>query len=248
MKWWWLSGLLLLAGVFGAWELGFRPETLRELMEDGGPALARYAQPDGRDLPALLRLLMETVAMGFWGTIVSIVLAIPLTTCAARGFAPAGPAFRLSREFLNFCRAMPDALLALVFIQALGLGPLAGALALGVHSAGFLGKAFAESMERVPKSGVEGLAACGASRFQTIRFCAWPSIERETLGYSLYILDRNVRVATTLGIVGAGGIGVELLTSLRTFDTARAATIIVLIITTVLVVDASSAWLRTKLK
>jgi phosphonate transport system permease protein len=235
------------AGIWAAYALGIRPETLRELVRDGGPALARYTRPDGEDLPHLLGLMGETVAMGLWGSAITLAFAIVLAPLAARSLSPNPIAYRVTRELLNFCRAMPDALLALVFIQGLGLGPLPGAIALGVHSTGFVGKALAEAMERLPNRAFEGLAACGASRRQSIRFCAWPSIDREVVGYALFIFDRNVRVATTLGIVGAGGIGVELLTSLRTFDVGRSATILAIVVATILLIDAVSGWLRRRL-
>lgn len=246
-RWGWaVSGCTLLAAVLAADKLGLGTSTFGKLL-DTREGIARYAHPTGQDLPRLLGLLGETLAMGVLGTILTLVLAIPLVPLAARCLTPHRAVYRLTREVLNFCRAMPDALLALMFIQALGLGPMAGVLALGVHSAGFMGKVLAESMERLPPSTWEGLQACGGSRLQLARFGGWPSIERELVGYALYMVDRNTRVATTLGIVGAGGIGIDLLSSIRTFNYGKASTVLLLIVGLVIAVDALSDQVRRRM-
>ncbi|MDO8777801.1 MAG: ABC transporter permease subunit [Burkholderiaceae bacterium] len=143
--------------------------------------------------------------------------------------------------------AMPDLLLALIFVTALGLGPLPGALALGVHTAGFLGKFFAESLERVDKGVCEGVASTGANFAQMVMYAGWPSILREALGNVLYILDRNVRMASVLGLVGAGGIGLALHDTLRLFEYGQSAALILVILATILLIDYASAWLRKRL-
>jgi phosphonate transport system permease protein len=145
-------------------------------------------------------------------------------------------------------RAMPDLVLALMFVAAIGLGPFPGALALGVHSAGFLGKFLAECMERVDKDTCEGVASTGASFVQRLAFVAWPSILREGFGYLLFILDRNVRMASMLGMVGAGGIGLELYNSLRMFNYDQSAAMILVILAALLLIDHSSSWLRRRLE
>ena len=166
---------------------------------------------------------------------------------AARNFTPHPSLYYISREFLNFTRALPDLLLALIFVAAIGLGPLAGALALGIHTAGFLGKFFAESLEQIDKGVCEGVAATGANFPQMVMYAGWPSILREALGYVLYIFDRNVRMAAVLGLVGAGGIGLALHDTLRLFNYDQAAALILIILLTILVIDYLSAWLRKKL-
>lgn len=239
----WIIAAVLLAAMWGSFRLGVRPQTFRDLL-DAGPSLAKYTHPDGQDLPHLFALMYETVVMGIWGTAIAFFIAIPLAAMAAKNLSPNSVSFRCVREFFNFCRSMPDALLALVFIQGFGLGPTAGAIALGFHTSGYLGKVLAENMERVSPGVYEGLAACGATRSQIVRFGAWPSIEREVVGMGFYLLDRNIRVATTLGLVGAGGIGGELLASLRTFNQAHASTSIALVFVLVLLVDSLSGFLR----
>ncbi len=243
----WIIAALTLITVFALYRLGFRPETFRELVEIG-PAIARYSQPSWQDMPRLGALILETVAMAIWGTAIAFLIAVPLAPIAAQNLSPHPVIFRMTREFFNFFRAMPDALLALILIQGFGLGPTAGAIALGLHTSGFLGKVVAENMERVPVGIYAGLQACGGSKVQVIRFGAWPSVERELVGHGLYLLDRNIRIGTTLGIVGGGGIGSELLVSLRTFNEPRAATVLILIIALILSTDAISGYLRKKMQ
>jgi phosphonate transport system permease protein len=122
-----------------------------------------------------------------------------------------------------------------------------GALAIGVHTAGFLGKFFAESLERVDPGVYEALAATGAGRMQVVMCAGWPSIQREALGYVLYIFDRNVRAASVLGLVGAGGIGLALHDTLRLFNYGESAALILLLLVTILVIDNLSTWLRRKI-
>ncbi|WP_035799973.1 phosphonate ABC transporter, permease protein PhnE [Crocosphaera chwakensis] len=206
--------------------------------------LSRYTRPDFSEFPKYLWLMMITVAIAFWGTILALSLSFFLAPIAAKNLSPHPLSYRIAREILNFFRAMPDLVLALVFVAALGLGPLPGFLALGIHTTGFLGKFLAESMERVDKGVYEGVSATGTNTLQLILYAAWPSILQEAIGYTLYIFDRNVRMATVLGLVGAGGIGVELNTNLRFFNYEKAATLMLIILFTIVAIDYLSTWLR----
>lgn len=216
-------------------------------VEDMGEYFSRYGEPDFSDLSRYLELMGITLATALWGTAFALIVAFFLAPLAARNFAPGAVSYRIAREVLNFMRAMPDLLLALIFVAALGLGPLPGALALGVHTAGFLGKFFAESLERIDPGVCEGVAATGANFPQRVMYAGWPSILREALGYTLYILDRNVRMASVLGLVGAGGIGLALHDTLRLFDYGQSAALILVILATILLIDYASAWLRRRL-
>lgn len=243
----WLAALLaLLYLIVVHLELSF--ETLAYGIADMGEYFSRYRRPDFTDLPRYLVLMGETLATALWGTAFAAGAAVVLAPFAARNLAPHPIAYRAARELLNFMRAMPDLLLALIFVAALGLGPLPGALALGVHTAGFLGKFFAESLERVDAGTYEALHACGANFAQTVMYAGWPSILREALGYVLYILDRNVRMASVLGLVGAGGIGLALHDTLRLFDYGQSAALISVILLSILAIDYASTWLRGRLQ
>jgi phosphonate transport system permease protein len=230
------------------WHLELSFESLAYGVADMGEYFARYSRPDFSDTLHYLQLMGVTLATALWGTMVAFFTAFLLAPFAARNFAPNIYAYRISRELLNFMRAMPDLLLALIFVAALGLGPMPGALALGVHTAGFLGKFFAESLERVDKGVCEGVAATGASFPQIVMYAGWPSILREASGYTLYILDRNVRMASVLGLVGAGGIGLALHDTLRLFEYRQSAALIIVILGTTMTIERASAWLRGKLR
>ena len=222
-------------------------EELAYGVDDIAEYFSRYRQPDFTHLSRYLSLMGITLATALWGTVLAMLVAVFLAPFAARNFSPHPAAYRIVRETLNFMRAMPDLLLALIFVAALGLGPLPGALALGVHTAGFLGKFFAESLERVDQGIYEGVASTGANFPQMVMYAGWPSIMREALGYLLYILDRNVRMASVLGLVGAGGIGLALHDTLRLFDYGQSAALILVILATILLIDYASAWLRRRL-
>ena len=142
--------------------------------------------------------MLQTLVTAFWGTTLAFIIAAIVAPYAARPLTPNAVAYRCAKELLNFMRAMPDLLLALIFVSSMGLGPLPGVLALSVHTAGFLGKFFAENMERVPAGKYEALSAVGAGFTQKIVFAAWPSMLRESVGNTLYIFDRNVRMAAAL--------------------------------------------------
>jgi len=242
----WLAAVLAVLWLI-VWDLEISFETLIYGFEDMVEYFSRYGRPDFTHLSRYLELMGVTLATALWGTTLAFVMAFLLAPLAARNFTPGPVTYRLAREALNFMRAMPDLLLALIFVSALGLGPMPGVLALGVHTAGFLGKFFAESLERVDKGVCEGVASTGANLPQMVMYAGWPSILREALGYVPYILDRNVRMASVLGLVGAGGIGLALHDTLRLFDYGQSAALILVILATILMIDYASAWLRRRL-
>lgn len=209
---------------------------------------ARYMRPDMSELWLGLALMGQTLAMALWGTALAFGLGALLAPFAASGLSPSRPLYRAVRELLNLLRAMPDLLLALLLVTAFGLGPLPGVLALGLHTAGFLGKFLAESMERVDRGIYEGVRATGASFSQLLIFAAWPMTLREVVGYTLYIFDRNVRMATVLGLVGAGGIGKAIYDLIRIFEFSRAAGMLLVMLLTIVAIDYGTTWIRNKLQ
>jgi phosphonate transport system permease protein len=226
-------------------ELSF--EDLAYGLDDVIEYFRRYSAPDFAGVPGVLELMLQTLATALWGTMLALLLGGLLAPLAARNLSPGRWTYLVVREVLNLMRAMPDLLLALVFVAALGLGPLPGVLALGVHTAGFMGKFCAESMERVEPGIYEALAATGATLPQRIMYAAWPSVLREAAGYALIILDRNVRMAAVLGLVGAGGIGLALHDTLRLFDYGRSSALILVMLVTIIVIDTLSSSLRRRL-
>ena len=240
-------GLLVLAIGLVIYHLGIAFQDLLWGFSDIFEYLGRYTSPDFSEGAKYLSLMVQTMAIALWGTALCFVISFALAPLAAKNISPHPAIYHTVREGLNFLRSMPDLVLALIFVAALGLGPLPGVLALGLHTAGFLGKFFADSMERVDKGVYEAIYATGANFLQLIMFAAWPSIIQEVIGFTLYMFDRNVRVATVLGLVGAGGIGLELTATLRFFEYNKSAALILIIILTVGVIDYISAWLRAKI-
>lgn len=239
----WLSLALSLLWLI-VWDLGVDFKDLLYGVEDMAEYFSRYGTPNFSNISSYLNLMAQTLMTAFWGTAFAFIIAATLAPYAARQLAPNVLTYRLARELLNFMRAIPDLLLALIFVSSMGLGPLPGVLALAVHTAGFLGKFFAENMERVPAGKYEALSAVGASFTQKVVFAAWPSTLRESVGNTLYIFDRNVRMAAVLGLVGAGGIGLELHDALRLFKYNQASALIIIILITIVLIDNLSSWIR----
>lgn len=242
----WLSAWLALLWLIIV-DLQISFKTLLYGVQDIGEYFGRYSSPDFGNLYRYVELLAQTLATALWGSLFALVVGFLLAPLAARNLTPGPKTFRIARETLSFMRAMPDLLLALIFVAAMGLGPLPGALALGVHTAGFLGKFFAENLERIDGGVVEAMQATGASNIQVVMYAGWPSIQREAIGYALYIMDRNIRMASALGLVGAGGIGLALHDTLRMFNYDESAALILVILLTILVFDYLSTWIRGKL-
>ncbi len=190
--------------------------------------------------------MLETLEMGVQATLLGIVLSVPLAVLGARGYAPGWGVRHAARALVAFLRAVPELVSALFLVLAYGFGPTAGILALGLHCTGFLGKFFAEEIEHADKAPQEALAAHGAGRLKVLRFAVWPQVMPHYLGYVCYVLDRNVRMATVVGLVGAGGIGQELKGRYDLFQFGHVSTILLAIFIVVLALDQVSAWVRTR--
>ena len=145
-----------------------------------------------------------------WGTLLAMLIGAPLAFFGARNLSPHPLLVTLSRAVVSLLRAIPELISALFFVLAYGFGPIAGVLALALHAAGFLGKFYAEDIENADTGPQEALRAIGANRLKLLRYAMLPQVLPQYIAYTLYILDRNVRMATVIGLVGAGGIGLEL--------------------------------------
>lgn len=246
LPFWIAVAAALFYGISVDLELSF--DVLAYGFQDMAEYLGRYTAPNFSRLPQYLALMVQTLATAVWGTMLAVIVGGLLAPLAARNFVPHPALYRASREMLNLMRALPDLLLALIFVAALGLGPLPGVLALGLHTAGFLGKFCSESMERIDPGVKEAVAATGANWSQQVMYAGWPSVMREALGYTLIILDRNVRMAAVLGLVGAGGIGLALHDTLRLFDYGQSSALILVILTAIVSIDICSSLLRARLQ
>ncbi|MFT3913163.1 MAG: phosphonate ABC transporter, permease protein PhnE [Anaeromyxobacteraceae bacterium] len=197
--------------------------------------------------PAFLRQLgpavLETLAVSVVGIAIAVALGLPLALLAARR----GPSAALARVLLALGRTLPELLWALLVIFAVGLGPFAGALALGLHTAGVLGRLHAEALEEVPQAPVLALRAMGAPALSAEAFAAWPQAFPQLAAYTLYRWEVAIRASAVLGVVGAGGLGQLLHVSLSLFHHHRTATLVLAIVLLVTAVDLFSGWLRARI-
>jgi phosphonate transport system permease protein len=194
-----------------------------------------------------LSLLGETVLISYVGTLIGAVVALGLNFLAARNTTPAIWALILARRFLEVCRTVPDIVFALIFVIAFGLGPMAGVLAIAIHSTGALGKLFSEIVENVDMKPVDGVRSTGAGWVSCMRFAVLPQAIAGFASYALLRFEINVRGASVMGFVGAGGIGQELVVAIRKFYYSDVSAILLLIIVTVFVIDISTGWVRGRL-
>ena len=195
----------------------------------------------------ILKKMLETIEMAIWATILATVISVPLAYMSAENYAPNRFAYNISRATVSFLRAVPELVSAMLLVLAFGFGPIAGILALGLHAAGFLGKFYAEDIENADKGPQEALESVGVSKVKILRFSVLPTVLPQYVAYNMYILDRNIRMATVVGIVGAGGIGQELKGRYDMFDYSHVTTILLIIFLTVFILDQISSYIRMKL-
>lgn len=192
-------------------------------------------------------LLADTLLMAYVGTMLGAVGGFCLSFAAAANLVANPWARGAVKRVLEVCRTVPDIVFALVFVLAFGLGPLPGVLALALHTLGALGKLFTEVIENISMKPVEGALAAGASWTETVRFAALPQVLPNFASYALLRFEINVRQASVLGFVGAGGIGQDLIEAIRKFYYNDVAAILLLIILTVMLIDLGTERLRHRL-
>lgn len=202
-------------------------------------------QPIGY-LTKVLKKMWETIEMGFWGTLISFMISLPLGILASRNYAPHQLIYSFSRGILSFHRSMPELILALFLVLMYGFGPVAGVLALAIHTSGVLGKFFADEIENAPPGPQLALGSSGAGRLKVLYYSVIPHVFPAWIAYVQYIFERNIRTATVLGIVGAGGIGMELKGRWDLFDYDHVATILLVIFLTVVLLEAFSQRIRKR--
>ena len=213
-----------------------------------GDILSRMLPPDFSNFENLTLAMFETIEIAFLGTFIAILLSVPVGLFSARNLAPNYIVFLVARIVTIFFRAIPEFIIAMILVIAVGFGAIPGVLALGLHTMGFLAKFYAEDIEHVNKGPIEALKSSGASKGQIISFAIIPQIIPSFVANNLYILDRNIRMATMLGIVGAGGIGYELQSSFRMFEYQKVSAIIIIIFVTIFLIDHLSSFIRSKIK
>ena len=207
----------------------------------------RMVPPDFSNLRSLLAPTIETVQIAAWGTFIAVVASAPLALLAARNTAPHPSIYYVTRLFLNLLRSINELIYALLLVSAVGLGPFPGVLAIALHATGMLAKFVAEEIEHVNRGPVEALQAAGAGRMQIILFGIVPQVLPAVVGYILYRFDVSIRSATILGLVGAGGLGFTLITSMKMFRYHETATCILVIILLIWAADLVSSYLQKKI-
>jgi phosphonate transport system permease protein len=208
--------------------------------------LRRMVPPDLSVLGNALRGAMETIHIAVVGTAVAAVLALPLGFAAARNAAPPW-LFYWARSLLNAFRAVDTLVYALFFVAAVGLGPFPGVLAVMVYTATVLAKLYSEAIEAIEPGPVEAVRATGATTLQVLRWGVLPQLMPQFLSFTLYRFETNIRAAAVLGFVGAGGIGFYIQTYLRLLNYPAAATVLLVLIGLVMIVDFASSRLRARL-
>lgn len=235
------------AVLFFLWSLKGSGFSLTDLI-DGIPNLTRLLgemyPPDLRRMPNVSRAILQTFQMALVGAVVGIGISFFLAILASRRNTPHLFVYYLTRFIIAFCRSVPDLVWAVIFVASVGLGAFAGTLTIIVDTIGFCGRFFAEAMEEVDQGPEEALQTIGAGRLKIVFAAIVPAAMPSFLNSSLFALEKAVRSSVVLGLVGAGGIGIELKVAMDMFEYQQAATIIVLVFLLVIAVEQFSMYAR----
>jgi phosphonate transport system permease protein len=241
----WLAIMALLAWAWQPAEM-FRASALftdwRNMAEFGNA----FLKPNFHDWDGYLADMIVTIQIAIWGTALAVLFGIPFSILSSANVCPQW-VVQPVRRLMDSCRAINEIVFALMFVVAVGLGPFAGVMALFVHNLGVFAKLFSEAVEAIDPRPVEGIRATGARRLQEVVFGVVPQVLPLWSSLTLYRFETNVRSATTLGIVGAGGIGQTLYESIRAFQYGETAAQVIIVVVTVMAIDLLSARLRRRL-
>ncbi|WP_371421577.1 phosphonate ABC transporter, permease protein PhnE [Tardiphaga sp.] len=231
--------------IFGLNELDFSPARMwTGLRELGWITMMMIPPNPGSSLPAYLQAMGETLSIALLGTTLAAVFALPVSLLAARNVIPSAWLRFPVRRFLDSIRGVDTLIWALVWINVVGLGPFAGVLAIAISDFGAFGKLFSEAIEAADKKQVEGIRASGGSALHEIRFGLMPQVLPVIAGQVLYFIESNTRSATIIGIVGAGGIGLQLAEQIRVLEWQKVSFLILMILVAVAAIDWISSRLR----
>ncbi|MBH8553085.1 phosphonate ABC transporter, permease protein PhnE [Nostocaceae cyanobacterium CENA357] len=247
----WVIPLLILLIVFGVY--GWALQGLKvdfELLKTSWPYMtdfiSRLFPPDLTVLDIAIKALIETVQMSIWGTSLGAILSLPIAVASATNIAPQWLR-SLANLLQNAVRSVPSIILGLIFVAATGLGAPAGTLALAIYTIGYLAKFYQQAIEAVDSRSLESLQVIGASRLQITQYSILPQVLPLGLGYTLWMFEYNIRAASVLGVVGAGGIGFELKNYIDGFEYTKATTMMLVLLVVVTVIDSFSSQLRRRL-
>ena len=242
-------GLVAFAILFSFWTTGmFDGDRISEGFPAIGVLISDMMPPDFTRWRQWIRPMLETTAMSVAGTTLALIFSVPVAILAAKNTTTNTWVYSIARMLLNGFRAVPELIMGIIFVAAVGFGMLPGVLALGLHSIGMVGKFFAEAIEHAHPAPIEAAQAAGASRLQVITHGVLPQVFTQFADVTMYRWEYNFRQSTVMGMVGAGGIGTELVGSLRILDYQQVSAILIMILTAVTIVDWLSSILRERFK
>lgn len=243
--------LIFLAAIYiYSWAWSGLQVDLKSLKDSGGyisDFISRLFPPDLSILDVAWLKLLETIQMSLWGTTIGAIISLPIAILSANNLVPWW--VRWGANFIqNAVRSIPSIILGLVFVAATGLGAPAGTLALGIYTIGYLGKFYQTAIESVDRYSLDALQVSGASWLQIAQYGVMPQVMPLLWGYTLYMFEYNIRAASVLGVVGAGGIGFELVNYIRGFEYNKATTMMLVLLVVVTFIDLISSQLRRRLE
>ncbi len=239
----WAAALGVLAWAWRGAEI--RPLDLLRDSGNIGIYTSEFFPPDFTDWRIYMREMVITVHIAVWGTLLAVLAAVPMGLLCSANVTPPW-LHQPVRRLMDACRAINEMVFAMLFIVAVGLGPFAGVLALAVHTTGTLAKLFSESVEAIDPRPVEGIRATGAHKLVEIVYGVLPQVMPLWLSFTLYRFESNVRSASVVGMVGAGGIGVVLFEVIRGFQYAQTCAVLLILVVCVTLIDVLSATLRKR--
>ncbi|MBC7823097.1 MAG: phosphonate ABC transporter, permease protein PhnE [Candidatus Parcubacteria bacterium] len=248
----WSKRLLILGGLILVYGWALRGLKLDlEMLNQSVPYtidfISRLLPPDWSVIDVAVSALVETIQMSLWGTTIGALLSVPIALLSAHNLTPSWVRW-IANLVQNAVRSVPSIVLGLFFVSATGLGAPAGTLALGIYTIGYLAKLYQEAIESVDPSSIESLRVSGASWLQIAQYGIFPQVLPLGLGYTLYMFEYNIRSASVLGVVGAGGIGFELVNYIRGFEYNKATTMMLVLLVVVIMIDGVSNQLRRRLE
>ncbi|RJR30896.1 MAG: phosphonate ABC transporter, permease protein PhnE [Desulfobacteraceae bacterium] len=241
-----MAGLILAAVLMWAWQGSeMRPMELIKYKNNMTAYLSGFLKPDFTHWREYLQQTAVTIQIAIWGTLLAIAGAVPFGLLSSGNVTPFW-IHQPIRRIMDACRAINEMIFAMLFISAVGLGPFAGVLALFMHTLGTLAKLFSEAVEAIDPHTVEGIRATGANKLQEIAYGIIPQVVPLWISYSLYRFEANVRSASVVGMVGAGGIGAILWDAIRSFNYGETAAMLIVLVVVVSLLDLGSAAVRKR--
>lgn len=244
-----LVAVIVIACIASLWITGFfDAQRLMEGLPALGQLFSEMVPPDFSRWQHWIRPLIDTLAMSVAGTALAVIISLPLALFAAPNTSPNALVYQATRIVLAALRSVPEIIMGIIFVAAVGFGALPGVLALALHSVGMVGKFYAEAIEHVDPRPLEAARAAGASPVQVITHAVLPQVLPQLADITIYRWEYHFRASAVLGIVGAGGIGFELIAALRIIRYDQVSAILLTILLCVIVVDGIGARLRKALK